>query len=97
MSKQKKILAGNISIVAIGPLTNIALAMTINETVMKDVNRIYIMGGSVSGIGNIWPGIEFNFAADPESAHIVLNSSAVAQSVVFPFDTVLKVEITKVL
>ncbi|KAK9510990.1 hypothetical protein O3M35_005652 [Rhynocoris fuscipes] len=59
---------GSITIVSIGPLTNIALASHINKNFFKQVKRLIILGGSYKGQGNIGPGIEFNIYADAEAA-----------------------------
>jgi len=64
------------TIIATGPLTNIATAITKDPGLAERVKGISIMGGSTSG-GNATPAAEFNFFADPEAAKIVFNSSAV--------------------
>jgi purine nucleosidase len=61
---------GEISIVAIGPLTNLALAFQSDPQLAAMVRDITIMGGSLSG-GNITPAAEFNAYVDPEAAQIV--------------------------
>ncbi|XP_053563683.1 uncharacterized protein LOC128654051 isoform X2 [Bombina bombina] len=64
---------GQISLVALGPLTNLALAVKLNPTLPKMLNKLYIMGGNLEGRGNRTICAEFNFALDPEAAYIVLN------------------------
>ena len=64
---------GEITIVAVGPLTNIALAMRADERILKKINSIYIMGGGHE-TGNETASGEFNIWADPEAAEIVLQS-----------------------
>ncbi len=64
-----------ISIIALGPLTNIAAALILDSSIAKKIDKIYIMGGQVS-IGNRTPVAEANFYDDPEAAHIVLTSTA---------------------
>ena len=66
---------GEISIVAIGPLTNLALAFRADPALPSMVKDITIMGGSLSG-GNITPAAEFNAYVDPEAAQIVFHSGA---------------------
>lgn len=63
-----------IEIVALGPLTNLALAIRLNPEAMKRVKRISIMGTAGLGTGNVTPASEFNIWQDPESAKIVLES-----------------------
>jgi purine nucleosidase len=61
---------GEITLVATGPLTNIALALRREPGLAASVRDFVIMGGS-SGRGNITPAAEFNIAVDPEAAAIV--------------------------
>ena len=62
-------------LVAIGPLTNIALAMEKDPDLVKRIAGISIMGGSTH-VGNVSPVAEFNVWADPEAADIVFRSGA---------------------
>ncbi|MGI5888189.1 MAG: nucleoside hydrolase [Oscillospiraceae bacterium] len=62
-----------IEIIALGPLTNIALEMRIAPEVMKKVKRISIMGSAGLGTGNVTPVAEFNIWQDAEAAKIVLD------------------------
>lgn len=64
-----------VTLVCLGPLTNLALALRLNPQLLKDrLKRVVIMGGSVSAPGNVTPVSEFNFWADPEAAAAVLAS-----------------------
>ena len=69
---------GEITIIAIGPLTNIAQAIRQQPTFASKVRRLVIMGGAIAalpdGAGNITPNAEFNFWVDPEAAHVTLRS-----------------------
>ena len=65
---------GELSIVAIGPLTNIAAAVVMDTEFAARVKSLYIMGGSNNGRGNITASAEFNFYVDPEAAQIVLDA-----------------------
>ncbi len=62
-----------ITLVAIGPLTNIALLLTLYPECKKNIERIVLMGGSTSR-GNYTPNAEFNIYVDPEAAKIVFES-----------------------
>ena len=62
-----------ITIVAIGPLTNIALLLATYPEIKSKIKQIVIMGGSC-GRGNVTPLAEFNIYCDPEAANIVFNS-----------------------
>lgn len=63
--------AGELLLVALGPLTNIALALKLDPTLPSRIKRFVVMGGAVSAHGNITPAAEFNVAFDPEAAHVV--------------------------
>ncbi|PWU03199.1 MAG: hypothetical protein C5B51_19345 [Terriglobia bacterium] len=62
-----------VSIIAIGPLTNVAQALRDEPGVAELIDEVVIMGGSLSG-GNITPAAEFNVYVDPEAARIVFHS-----------------------
>ena len=64
---------GEITLVATGPLTNIALAVHREPRLVTQVKDFVIMGGS-AGRGNVTPAAEFNIAADPEAAAIVFHA-----------------------
>jgi purine nucleosidase len=64
---------GQITLIAIGPLTNIALAVRRYPRLVTQVSDFVIMGGS-GGRGNATPAAEFNIAADPEAAAIVFGA-----------------------
>jgi len=67
-----------ITVVAIGPLTNIAQAIRAEPAFAENVKQLVIMGGAVAllpdGAGNITPNAEFNFWVDPEAAYVTLRS-----------------------
>jgi purine nucleosidase len=64
---------GEITLVAIGPLTNVALAVRRYPALVSQVAGLVIMGGS-AGRGNVTPAAEFNIACDPEAAAIVFGA-----------------------
>ena len=66
---------GEIDLVTLGPLTNIALALSIEPEFAKWVRRCVIMGGTGVLPGNVTVASEFNIWADPESARIVFDSA----------------------
>lgn len=66
--------AGRLLLVALGPLTNLALALRLDPTLPSRVARLVVMGGAVTGRGNVSPLAEFNIAFDPEAAHIVFEA-----------------------
>lgn len=63
------------ALICLGPLTNAALVLRTYPEFSKNIKEIFIMGGNVSGIGNVVNCAEFNFWADPEAAHIVLTTA----------------------
>jgi purine nucleosidase/pyrimidine-specific ribonucleoside hydrolase len=61
-------------VVALGPLTNLALALQRGRRALSGVGRIVVMGGAVAVPGNVTPAAEFNFYVDPEAAAAVFES-----------------------
>ncbi|NDK37985.1 nucleoside hydrolase [Pseudoxanthomonas gei] len=66
--------AGRLLLVALGPLTNIALALKLDPSLPGRVHRFVVMGGAVTAHGNITAAAEFNIAFDPEAAHVVFQA-----------------------
>lgn len=66
--------AGELLLVALGPLTNIAVALKLDPTLPQRVKRFVVMGGALTAHGNITAAAEFNIAFDPEAAHIVFEA-----------------------
>jgi len=64
---------GEVTLLTIGPLTNIAAALNADPDLAGMVRSLVMMGGSLSG-GNITPAAEFNVYVDPEAARIVFQS-----------------------
>jgi pyrimidine-specific ribonucleoside hydrolase len=64
---------GEVTLITIGPLTNIATALNSDPELASMVRALVMMGGSLSG-GNITPAAEFNLYVDPEAARIVFQS-----------------------
>ncbi|MGA2012711.1 MAG: nucleoside hydrolase, partial [Solirubrobacteraceae bacterium] len=62
-----------ITLVATGPLTNVALLLARHPEAGASLERVVLMGGAI-GEGNVTPAAEFNVWADPEAAHRVLTS-----------------------
>ncbi len=63
-----------LTIVAIGPATNIALAIALDARFVENVKEVIYMGCTSTGRGNTTPHAEFNVACDPEAAHIMLTA-----------------------
>ncbi len=63
-----------ITLVCLGPLTNIAAAFSRAPECAERVKRLIIMGGAVRVAGNVTPAAEFNFYTDPDAARYVLKS-----------------------
>ena len=63
---------GEITLVALGPLTNVAIAVLLAPEIVDAVERVVVMGGTgVHGPGNVSVMAEYNFWADPEAAAVV--------------------------
>ncbi|CAO2839364.1 unnamed protein product [Amaranthus hypochondriacus] len=67
---------GEISILALGPLTNLALAIKKDSTFASKVKRIVVLGGAFFCLGNVNPAAEANIYGDPEAADVVFTSGA---------------------
>jgi inosine-uridine nucleoside N-ribohydrolase len=65
-------LGDQLILVALGPLTNVALALAANPAPLRAVGRVVAMGGAVDVPGNVTPTAEFNMHVDPEAAARVL-------------------------
>ena len=65
---------GEYTLVTLGPLTNIAMALRKAPDLAHKVQQCYVMGGAAATIGNITPAAEYNIWVDPEAARIVFHS-----------------------
>jgi len=65
---------GEITLVTLGPLTNIALAVGIAPDIAKKIKVCYVMGGAANTVGNITPAAEYNIWVDPEAARLVYHA-----------------------
>jgi purine nucleosidase len=81
-----------ITICALGPLTNIAIALERDGRIAERVEQVVWMGGALSEGGNVTPAAEFNCYVDPEAAARVLSSGA--QVVMMPLDVTHKAHVT---
>lgn len=66
---------GAVTLCALGPLTDVALAFTKAPDITPKIRELVILGGAGFEIGNVTPAAEFNIHADPHAAAIVLESS----------------------
>ena len=62
-----------VTLIPVGPLTNIALLLSLHPRVAAKIEQIVLMGGAI-GVGNVTPAAEFNIWADPEAAARVFES-----------------------
>jgi purine nucleosidase len=67
---------GSITLCALGPLTDIAMALVKAPDIAPNIQEIVVMGGAAFEIGNVTPAAEFNIFVDPHAAAIVLGSGA---------------------
>ncbi len=81
------------TIVATGPLTNIALAFQKDGKVMDRVEELIVMGGAIRVPGNVDSQSEFNFYSDPDAADYVLQGTTVPK-VLVPLDVTHRVVVT---
>ena len=73
MYEEAKLAKGNLEVIALGPLTNIAKAITEYPDIVPLIKQLTIMGGSAEE-GNSTPYAEFNIWVDPEACQIILDS-----------------------
>ncbi|KAJ9538195.1 hypothetical protein OSB04_030928 [Centaurea solstitialis] len=74
--EQANLYPGEITVVALGPLTNIALAIQLDPAFTKNIGQIVLLGGAFAVNGNVNPAAEANIFGDPEAADIVFTSGA---------------------
>ncbi len=82
----------SLTLCALGPLTNLATALTEAPEIRDGIREIVMMGGAFFERGNITPAAEFNVYVDPEAAKIVFASGV--PIVVLPRDVAVKAAIT---
>lgn len=66
---------GNITLVPVGPLTNIALALALEPRIAENVAGVVLMGGAATVNGNVNPAAEANIIHDPHAADVVLTAA----------------------
>ena len=66
--------SGALELVTLGPLTNVALAVQKDPTIVRHIKRCVVMGAVSDHIGNVTPVAEFNMWVDPEAVDVVLRS-----------------------
>lgn len=84
---------GTVTLCPLGPLTNIATALTKAPDIANRIQEIVLMGGAYFEVGNITPTAEFNIYVDPEAAKIVFACGA--PITVMPLDVTHKALVTK--
>ena len=81
-----------ISVVAVGPASNIGMALRMDPSIAKNIRRLIVMGGGHDAV-NITSAAEANFYWDPEAAHIMLGADC--PIVVFPLDATTSILFNK--
>jgi purine nucleosidase len=80
--------SGSITLCALGPLTNIALALIREPRIAPRIRELVLMGGAYFEVGNITPTAEFNIHVDPHAADVVFRSGV--PIVMMPLDVTHK-------
>lgn len=76
---------GKVTLIAIGPMTNLAIALRLRPDLAVKIEKLVFMGGAIDARGNVTSKAEFNFWFDPEAAQAVLRS-AIPKKVMFGLD-----------
>lgn len=84
---------GELTLIATGPLTNVATAIQKGPDAMRRLQGVTVMGGAIRVPGNVGPTTEFNFAVDPEAAAIVLGAGLALRLV--PLDVTEQVVLSR--
>ena len=82
----------NLTVIALGPLTNIARAIQLAPALMQQLGRLVVMGGAISVPGNVSPVAEFNIFVDPHAADVVFRAGVPITLV--PLDVTTQVRLT---
>ncbi|MFV0335507.1 MAG: nucleoside hydrolase [Tropicimonas sp.] len=77
-----------LTLCAIGPLSNIAMALRLHPEVAEGIARVVCMGGAFTALGHRTPWAEFNIYADPHAAQIVFGAGV--PLVLFPLDVTMQ-------
>lgn len=85
---------GEITVLSIGPLGNLALAVRIAPDIVPLIKRVVYMGGAFFQRGNVTPAAEFNWWLDPEAARIMVRTPF-REQMVFGLDACEKVKFTR--
>ena len=85
--------AGSVTLVPIGPLTNIAAAILKAPDITDRIAEIVLMGGAYFEVGNVTPAAEFNIYVDPQAADIVFRAGV--RLTVMPLDVTHKALTTR--
>ena len=83
----------DLTMIALGPLTNIARAIQLAPALMQQLGRLVIMGGAIGVSGNVSPVAEFNIFVDPHAADVVFRAGLPITLV--PLDVTTQVRLTR--
>ena len=84
---------GVLTLIALGPLTNVAKALKREHRIVEWLKEIVVMGGALDVPGNVTPHAEFNIFDDPEAAKLVFDSGASIRLI--GLDVCRKAEVTR--
>src|SRR5262245_54010789 len=83
----------DLTVIALGPLTNVARAIQLSPTTMQQLGCLVIMGGAIDVPGNVSPVAEFNIFVDPHAADVVFRAGLPITLV--PLDVTRQVRLTR--
>ncbi|MBA2246486.1 MAG: nucleoside hydrolase [Chloroflexia bacterium] len=79
--------SGSLTVVTLGPLTNLAIALNVRPEITRQIAKVVVMGGAFFNPGNVTPHAEFNVYADPEASDQVFSAG-------FPDITLIGLDVT---
>ena len=81
-----------VGVFTVGPMTNLAMAVRMDPSIIAKIKHVYVMGGTVNGWGNMTLTGEFNFLSDPEAAKICIASFKMTN--LLPWETAFNFQVT---
>jgi purine nucleosidase len=82
-----------VGLFSVGPMSNLAMAVRLDPTIVPKITYVYVMGGTVNGWGNLTLTGEYNFHADPEAAKVCIGTFQMTH--LLPWETAYNFVVTR--